>query len=38
MADWGLEPTKGEMDGNGTGKATCCDPDGNELGLGGAVL
>lgn len=34
----GLEPTKQETYSNGVRKATYCDPDGNEIGYGGAPL
>lgn len=36
IADRGLEPAKRETYSNGVRKATHCDPDGNELGYGGA--
>jgi hypothetical protein len=36
IADRGLEPTKRETYSNGVRKATYCDPDGNEIGFGGA--
>jgi hypothetical protein len=36
IADRGLEPTKREGDGDGVRKATDRDPDGNEIGFGGA--
>jgi hypothetical protein len=35
-ADRGLEPTKRETYSNGVRKATYVDPDGNEIGYGGA--
>ena len=38
IADRGLEPTKRETYENGMRKTTCCDPDGNEFGFGGAPL
>ncbi len=38
IADRGLEPTKRETYANGMRKATYCDPDGNEIGFGGAPL
>jgi predicted enzyme related to lactoylglutathione lyase len=36
IADRGLEPTKRETYANGVRKATYVDPDGNEIGYGGA--
>ena len=36
IADRGLEPTRRETYSNGVRKAICCDPDGNEIGFGGA--
>jgi predicted enzyme related to lactoylglutathione lyase len=36
IADRGLEPTKRETYSNGVRKAIFCDPDGNEIGFGGA--
>jgi hypothetical protein len=36
IADRGLEPTKREIYSDGVRKATYCDPDGNQIGLGGA--
>jgi predicted enzyme related to lactoylglutathione lyase len=36
IADRGVEPTKHETYSNGVRKATYCDPDGNEIGFGGA--
>jgi predicted enzyme related to lactoylglutathione lyase len=36
MADRGLEPTKRETYSNGVRKATYNDPEGNEIGFGGA--
>jgi hypothetical protein len=36
IADRGLEPAKRETYSNGVRKATYCDPDGNEIGYGGA--
>jgi predicted enzyme related to lactoylglutathione lyase len=38
IADRGLEPTKRETYSNGVRKAIYCDPDGNEIGFGGAPL
>ena len=38
IADRGLEPTKRETYPNGVRKATYHDPDGNEIGFGGAPL
>ena len=38
MADRGIEPTLMETYGNGVRKATYRDPDGNEIGFGGAPL
>jgi catechol 2,3-dioxygenase-like lactoylglutathione lyase family enzyme len=38
IADRGLEPTKRETYSNGVRKATFFDPDGNEIGYGGAPL
>jgi len=38
IADRGLEPTKWETYSNGVRKAIHCDPDGNEIGFGGAPL
>jgi hypothetical protein len=38
IADRGLEPTKRETYANGMRKTTYCDPDGNEIGFGGAPL
>ena len=38
LADRGLEPTKRETYENGVRKFTYCDPDGNEIGFGGAPL
>jgi hypothetical protein len=32
----GIEPTKRETYGNGVRKVTFSDPDGNEIGFGGA--
>ena len=36
IASRGLEPAKRETDGNGVRKTTYRDPDGNEIGFGGA--
>ena len=36
VADRGLEPDEIETYSNGVRKAIYCDPDGNEVGLGGA--
>jgi predicted enzyme related to lactoylglutathione lyase len=36
IADRGLEPTRRETYSNGVRKAIYCDPDGNEIGFGGA--
>ena len=36
MAGRGLEPAERETYGNGVRKATFRDPDGNEIGFGGA--
>jgi hypothetical protein len=36
IADRGLEPTKRETYSNGVRKVIYCDPDGNEIGFGGA--
>ncbi len=36
IADRDLEPSKRETYSNGVCKITYCDPDGNELGFGGA--
>ncbi|RKR86012.1 hypothetical protein BDK92_0231 [Micromonospora pisi] len=38
IAGRGLEPTKSETYANGVRKATYVDPDGNEIGYGGAPL
>ncbi|MGA5449181.1 VOC family protein [Streptomyces umbrinus] len=38
MADRGIEPTKRETYGNGLRKATYHDPEGNEIGFGGAPV
>jgi predicted enzyme related to lactoylglutathione lyase len=38
IADRGLEPTNRETYANGMRKVTYCDPDGNEIGFGGAPL
>ncbi|CAM3121904.1 VOC family protein [Stackebrandtia soli] len=38
IADRGLEPTETETYENGVRKAVFHDPDGNEIGLGGAPL
>ncbi|MEU8864050.1 VOC family protein [Streptomyces umbrinus] len=38
MADRGIEPTKRETYGNGVRKATYHDPEGNEIGFGGAPV
>ncbi|MFD5299403.1 VOC family protein [Streptomyces mutabilis] len=38
IADRGLEPTKRETYPNGVRKAVYHDPDGNEIGFGGAPL
>lgn len=38
IAERGLEPTERETYGNGVRKATYRDPDGNEIGFGGAPL
>lgn len=38
MAQRGLEPTKRETYANGVRKVTYRDPDGNEIGFGGAPL
>lgn len=38
MADRGLEPTKRETYPNGLRKVTYHDPDGNEIGFGGAPV
>ena len=35
IADRGLEPAKRETYSNGVRKVIYCDPDGNEIGLGG---
>ena len=37
-ADRGIDPAKRETYGNGARKATYRDPDGNEIGFGGAPL
>jgi hypothetical protein len=36
IAGRGIEPTKRETYSNGVRKAIYCDPDGNEIGFGGA--
>jgi predicted enzyme related to lactoylglutathione lyase len=36
IAERGLEPAERETYGNGVRKAIFCDPDGNEIGFGGA--
>jgi hypothetical protein len=38
MAERGLEPAKRETYANGVRKATYLDPDGNEIGFGGASM
>jgi predicted enzyme related to lactoylglutathione lyase len=38
IADRGVEPTKRETYSNGVRKATYRDPDGNEIGFGGAPI
>jgi predicted enzyme related to lactoylglutathione lyase len=38
IAERGLEPAKQETYANGVRKITYCDPDGNEIGFGGAAL
>jgi len=38
IADRGLDPSKRETYSNGVRKITYRDPDGNEVGLGGAPL
>lgn len=38
IADRGLDPTKRETYANGVRKITYSDPDGNEIGFGGAPL
>jgi len=38
MADRGIEPTTRETYGNGVRKATYHDPEGNEIGFGGAPV
>jgi hypothetical protein len=38
IAASGLEPDERETDSNGVGKALYRDPDGNELGFGGAPI
>jgi hypothetical protein len=38
IAERGLEPAKRETYSNGVRKATYRDPDGNEIGYGGAPL
>lgn len=38
IADRGLDPARRETYGNGVRKTTYRDPDGNELGFGGAPL
>ena len=38
MADRGIEPAVRETYGNGVRKATYRDPDGNEIGFGGAPV
>ena len=38
MADRGIEPALRETYGNGVRKATYRDPDGNEIGFGGAPV
>jgi predicted enzyme related to lactoylglutathione lyase len=38
IADRGVEPSKRETYSNGVRKATYHDPDGNEIGFGGAPL
>ncbi len=38
IADRGVEPSKRETYSNGVRKATYHDPDGNEIGFGGAAL
>jgi predicted enzyme related to lactoylglutathione lyase len=38
VADRGVEPSKRETYSNGVRKATYHDPDGNEIGFGGAPL
>ena len=38
IAGRGLEPTRRETYSNGVRKAIYCDPDGNEIGFGGAPL
>jgi len=38
IADRGVDPSKRETYSNGVRKITYRDPDGNEIGLGGAQL
>jgi predicted enzyme related to lactoylglutathione lyase len=38
IADQGLNPAQRETYSNGVRKTTYCDPDGNEIGFGGAPL
>ncbi len=38
LADRGLAPTRRETYANGVRKAIYCDPDGNEIGFGGAPI
>ncbi len=38
IADRGLNPAQEETYSNGVRKITYCDPDGNEIGFGGAPL
>ncbi|GAA3797606.1 hypothetical protein GCM10022226_16200 [Sphaerisporangium flaviroseum] len=38
IAERGLDPAKRETYDNGVRKITYCDPDGNEIGFGGAPL
>jgi predicted enzyme related to lactoylglutathione lyase len=38
IADRGIEPTKREIYADGARKALCRDPEGNEIGFGGAPL
>jgi hypothetical protein len=38
IADRGIEPSKRETYSNGVRKVTYYDPDGNEIGFGGAPI
>jgi predicted enzyme related to lactoylglutathione lyase len=38
IAERGLEPAEHETYANGVRKSTFCDPDGNEIGFGGAPV